>query len=174
MVAMAVLAIGGLATLQLVGVLTTSNKSVSATTDALGLANRLVSEISNARYLSPLDQDPGLRVNSYSVNNPPCGPYPQALTAPCGSVIRTVGHFVPANFNPVPANANPAYTVSYIVRPCAICLDPLNNGTNRGMSGVEILVTVDNFRNPGPLLKPLRMVLRKEYTASASPGRVRY
>jgi prepilin-type N-terminal cleavage/methylation domain-containing protein len=178
MVAMGVMTIGGLATLQLITILISSNQNVSSTTDATALANRLVSEISAARFISASEFDACLTP----------GVYTNALSATCASpTIATYGLFAPGVPTPVTAAQNPAYRVSYQVVNCLSCLNPIaGNTAATGTGGVEVVVEVDNFRNPTGsaassgtssgerrLLRPIRMVLRREYTAAADTASIR-
>ena len=174
MVAMGVMTIGGLATLQLITILISSNQNVSSTTDATALANRVISEISAARFISAADFDAGLTTGVYTTPSP-------------GSTITTVGLFSPGVPTPVTAAQNPAYRVSYQVVNCLSCLNPIaGNTAATGTGGVEVVVEVDNFLNPtgsassgGPaagerrLLRPIRMVIRREYTAAADNASIR-
>jgi len=157
LVAMGVLAIGGLATLQLIGVLINSNQSVGAGTDAIALANRLVSEISDARFINPADVDPGLNI----LDGRP-------IVAPVtGSRIRSVGLFRPGTLDPVTATEGPIYRVEYRSVPCLICRNPVTGAEG----GIEVLITVANFdRDTGPLLQPVQMMLRREYNPTLADG----
>ena len=178
LVAMGVMAIGGLATLQLITILISSNQNVSSTTDATALANRLVSEISAARFISASDFDACLTP----------GVYTNALSSPCSSpTIATFGLFAPGVPTPITAAQNPAYRVSYQVVNCLSCLNPVaGNTAATGTGGVEVVVEVDNYLNPTGsgagtggasgerrLLRPIRMVIRREYTATADTASIR-
>lgn len=162
LVAMAVLSIGGLATLRLVGLLISSNSNMSATTDATALATRLVAEIGNAQFVDQANQDPHLAINTYDA----------ATVRNTASSITTFGNFTPGGLNAVAAGQNPVYTVTYEVVACdvAICGSPTAVPPAPRGGGVEIMVTVSNFSISGPMLRPIRFVLRKEYTASSATG----
>ena len=158
----------------LITILISSNKNVSSTTDATALANRVISEISAARFISASDFDAGLTPGVYT-------------TAPGGSMITTVGLFAPGVPTPVTAAGNPAYRVSYEVVDCLSCLNPIaGNTAATGTGGVEVVVEVDNFLNPTGsaagaggrsgerrLLRPIRMVIRREYMAAADSTSIR-
>ena len=162
-VSLGVLGIGALATLQLISVMISSNRTISANTDAMALANRLIAEISDARYISTADFDPGLALGVHTV-------------AAAGSGIQTVGLFNPHSPAPMPQPLStgdlPAYTVSYEVVQCTVCTNPYGGAGGGGVGGIEVLVEVDNWSvfRPGQsrLMRPLHMVLRKEYNASAA------
>jgi prepilin-type N-terminal cleavage/methylation domain-containing protein len=165
MVAMGVLAIGGLATLQLIGVLINSNKNLGAGTDGVALANRVMSEVQAAPFFT--DQaDPGLVIG--------------AFTQPViGSRVRTVGWFAPNNPDPLPdpgggnIPVDATYAVRYQVYACASCDDPTGSGVG-GPGGVEVVVEVANAKAGGPLLRPVQFMVRKERstrTDSTSPVR---
>lgn len=154
MVATGILAVAGLGTLSLIGVLTRSNTHVSAQTEALALATQLVSEIQNAPYLAGAgNQDPGLLAIG-------------EVTAPVpGSTITTVGRFhdgqTPVVDPAVPARFSVRYELSAWNEP--VTLTP---------GGVDVLVTVDNdrrtraFDSTQRLMAPVQLMVRKEFVGS--------
>lgn len=165
LVALGVLSIGGLATLQLIGVLIGGNNSMSANIEATTLANQTIAQISLARFIpNDPNNDQGLVAGAL-------------YTAPVGgnSVITTVGLFDP-NGQPVATiNDNPRYSVSYAVANCTTCSQPSPGAAAlQGPGGVEVVVEVDNALADGPLFQPVRMVIRKTFSSSAAPlGQVR-
>jgi prepilin-type N-terminal cleavage/methylation domain-containing protein len=170
LVALALLGIGGLSTIELVGFLTRANRNVSAETDALALGDQLVAEIGDALFVSPAFMDPGLAPGTYGL-------------PVVGSAITSVGQFVPGRLSPVPAPG--VYSASYQVVFCPAFSAPTGPDPSGcllpgpGIGGVEVLVTVDNagLNDGGPLLRPIRLALRREFTgasvANPGPGTVR-
>lgn len=182
LVAMAVLVIGGLSTLQLITILINSNHTISASTDATALANQLVAEIVLAEYEVELGNgrvDTGLLLGPGGASrtfNGNTGPTPN-------SEIRTFGFFAPGRIDPVGANQRPRYEVSYTISPCDVTVCPVPpNAPLNTPGGIEIVVTVDNFRGAvgglrrtgdGALIRPINLVLRKEISDVANRARGR-
>jgi prepilin-type N-terminal cleavage/methylation domain-containing protein len=140
-VAVGLLAIGGLATARLIGVLYGSSDTVSGVTDGTSLATTLMSEIAQARY-QPGTTDPGLAIGYHAA---PVG----------GSQIQSLGS---------PSLINGAYQVSYEVQSCVLCNNPYAMGVNLG--GLEVVVTVQNNPPYTHLRAPLNFYLRKETQAT--------
>ena len=156
MVALAILALGSIATAQLVTILSRSNATIGASTDAVALATTLIAEINDARFVRG-GEDPGLVVGNQT-RSELSGTISTPVT---GSAIRSVGNF--------PANT-PQYVVSYEVRWCQACRDPFGTG-QEGLGGVDVLVTVGPIATEGyqqKLLRPVHFVVRKEYAPTAA------
>jgi prepilin-type N-terminal cleavage/methylation domain-containing protein len=156
MIALAILALGSIATAQLVTILSRSNATIGASTDAVALATTLIAEINDARFVRG-GEDPGLVVGNQTRSE-----MSGTVTAPvAGSTILAVGSF--------PSNT-PQYAVSYEVRWCQACRDPFGTG-QEGLGGVDVLITVSPVANEGhqqKLLRPVHFVVRKEYAPTAA------
>lgn len=155
LVALVVLAIGGFSTLELVNILTRSNAYMGGQTDAVALATKLLSEIEGAKFIDTTTYDPGLEPDTV------------VKSAVDGSTIRTVGDFAPGG-----QTGQPIFHVYYQVAGCGtaskggLSCAPADCPSCLSWNGVEVLVEVTNINEGGPLLKPVEMVLRKEYSPS--------
>jgi hypothetical protein len=148
MVAVGLLALGGLATARLLGVLSTTSNTVAGVTDGTTFATSLISEIMSAQYepnTTPVPVvDPGLVPGVYNAPAP-------------GSAITTVGNL------PI-GDPNPTMTASYEVVVCQLCNNPFNTGQTLG--GLDILVTIQNVPGYTRLRAPINFYLRKETQAT--------
>jgi len=169
LVAMAILGIGAMLSLKLLGVFINTNRGLSANQEAAALATRLMSEVMDAEYRSSSAFDPGLAVSSGAVENP----------VP-GSSIVSVGQFATESYEPLPNNP-PAgvlakFRTRYLVSNCQTCTTPIASNTGLlGPGGVEIMIEVANAANDGPLLRPIRMAVRRTFShalvcANVAPG----
>ena len=167
LVALAILGIGSMLSLKLIGVFIQNNKGLSSNQEAVAIATRLMAEISDAEFRSPADFDPGLQVTGQPVTNP--------IT---GSAIVSVGEFVAGSFESLnggvaPQGLSPAFRARYVVNQCPECQTPVAGNTNLvGPGGIEILIEVANAQQDGPLLAPIRMAVRRSYShgVSCPPG----
>lgn len=166
LVATAVLGIGAVATLRLVGLLINSNANMSANTDAMAFASRLAAEIGAARFIEPGNQDPHLALGTYT---DPDG----SAVRDSSSTIQSWGAYAPGGISR--GAARPIFLVSYQVRACPndVCGNPNPGRDEPQGGGVDIIIEVRNFDTQGPLLKPVYFVLRKEYNAAANGAAVR-
>lgn len=163
-VAIGVLAVGSLATATLVDYMTRATSDVSSKTEALALATRLVAEIQDARMIIG-NADPGLVDGAGAPLSNTMG----EINAPvAGSSIASVGRFEPGATGP--GGPNPTLEVRYEVRNCVTCVDPFATGT-ASLGGIEVLVSVYNVPPHRKLVRPVRLMVRKEFSPpGASAG----
>lgn len=167
LVALAILGIGSMLSLKLIGVFIQNNKGLASNQEAVAIATRLMAEISDAELRSPTDYDPGLQVTGQPVMNPVVG-----------SSIVSVGEFVSGSYESLNGSAPPAGLVAafqarYVVNQCPECQSPVPGNANLvGPGGIEILIEVDNAEQGGPLIAPIRMAVRRSYShgVSCPPG----
>ncbi len=163
-VAIGVLAVGSLATASLVDYMTRATSDVSSKTEALALATRLVAEIQDARLIIG-NADPGLVDGAGAPLSDSLG---EISTPIAGSNISSVGQFEPGAA--LPGGPNPTLDVRYEVRGCVTCADPFATGT-ASLGGIEVLVSVYNVPPHRKLVRPLRLMIRKEFSPpGSSPG----
>jgi prepilin-type N-terminal cleavage/methylation domain-containing protein len=170
LIALAILGIGSMLCLKLIGVFINTNKGLSSNQEAVALATRLMSEIMDAQYRSAADFDPGLAISA------------SAYAAPVpGSTIVSVGDFLSESYTPLGGGAPPTgllakFTARYIVSDCASCTTPVpGNPGLVGAGGIEVFVEVANAEPDGPLFQPIRMAVRRTYSsalvcAAVAPG----
>ena len=169
LIALAILGIGSMLCLKLIGVFINTNKGLSSNQEAVALATRLMSEIMDAQYRSATSFDPGLAISA------------SAYAAPvAGSTIVSVGDFLPESYAPLggvdPAGVPLKFTARYIVSDCASCTTPVpGNPGLVGAGGIEVFVEVANAEPDGPLFQPIRMAVRRTYSnalvcAAVAPG----
>ena len=158
LVSMAVLGIGAVLSLKLLGVFINTNQGLASNQEAVALAMRLMSEVTDAEYRSATALDPGLQISST--------PIEAAVT---GSSIITVGDFATGNYLPLtgsePAGVIPKFRARYLVSACPTCQTPIpGNPGLAGPGGIEILIEVSNAQDSGPLLRPIRMAVRRTFS----------
>ncbi len=161
MVALGVLMVAGLGTLQLVDVLSRSNGNVSAEVEALALARDLRAELENVPLLR----------NTITPFNPAWTTGSPVTTSPDPTRIRTIGP------NVIGANGG-RYRVQYTRTPWT---PPAGQGPDRDNNGVvdlggfDITITVDNIgavstvptRRDVRLMRAVNLAFRKEIQESA-------
>ena len=86
-----------------------------------------------------------------------------------GSVLRTVGLFDAQDSQA--GGTSVAYEVRYEVRSCQICSAPFGNAG--GLGGVDVLVSVYEANGRKDLNRPLRMLVRRHYSARSRTDRPR-
>lgn len=162
LVALAVLAVGGLATLQLVGVVSQSNGNVSAEAEALSVARDLRARLENLPLLRPNLADAAWT------------PGPPAITAPIGNA--QLDPFLTAPFYIGPAGGR--YSVQYLVRQLTPIAGPDRDGDGAiDVAAVDVIITIDSVDTPmagaptrlgGRLLRPVVLAFRKDVQESVS------
>jgi len=160
LVALAILCVGGLGTLQLLGLLSKSNGNVNAETEAMQMARELRSEIENVSLLR-------------TQLGPPTWPVGAPITASTNVAID--GNKIGPNV--VGPNGG-RYSVQYQL---ANWTPPVGQGPDRNndgvvdVAGLDITITVDNVlalavptRSDMRLLRPVILTFRKDVQESAS------